>query len=204
MITPSIREATHDPEISLPESRPWQEYFRGFSSHPMKNGHGRKTICYKGENYKKCFRNRCFIKFILTYHCNSLLEKCKNPTTHTQNVQKNKKVQFLEIAPLNYPRYTPWYFPRYHILYEVLMLHTPQVMVSTCVHQEAFHNIESRPLSCVISVVTIVCVLLPYHSSWKCHQLAAEQLKPGQSMQAVQTIHHRTNHTCRVTLPKLS
>jgi hypothetical protein len=77
-------------------------------------------------------------------------------------------------------------------------------MVSMCVHQEAVHNIESRPLLCVISVVTIVCVLLLYNSSWKCHKVAAEQLEPGQSIQAVRTIHHSTNHTCRATLTKLN
>jgi hypothetical protein len=42
-------------------------------------------------------------------------------------------------------------------------------------------NVENES---VISVMTVGCVHLQYNSSWKCHQLAAGQLLPGQTVQS--------------------
>jgi hypothetical protein len=65
-------------------------------------------------------------------------------------------------------------------------------------------------LPCVISVMTVGSVRLLYNISWKCRQLAAEQLLPGQTEWSsraggtVRTIHHSTNHSCRATLSQPS
>ncbi len=58
----------------------------------------------------------------------------------------------------------------------------------------------------MISVMAVDCVHV-YTSRWKCHQHAAKLLLPRHwqtvqsGRQAVRTIHHSTNHTCRATLP---
>jgi hypothetical protein len=58
---------------------------------------------------------------------------------------------------------------------------------------------ESRSLPAMRDLVmTVGCVNLLYNSSWKCHQLAAEQLLPGQTVYSlaamvIRTIHHSSD-----------